>query len=273
MEEIESKLGSLSRIEQFTLDHLSSICKGSDYKIFGYSRSEGDNLIKVSFLIDFFYMDDIIDIYGLQFVFFFEKNSKVKNFFFAKKSGELIPKEKLVKHFNDHRFTQKFFAKKVNFYEDEYLDDEMDLFNYATGRPSSKFCQKKMLSIERQSAGEKFESDECLDEDDDELSILLFKKGKKLFKEKLYQDALQRFNMAFYKSAVGFKYEYLYLWWWAACLFKLRDYNKSVIIYYKALHRMENEKDIEMCKKQIECAMRRKERKINELKIKNIFGL
>lgn len=276
MEKIESKLKSLSRIEQFSLDNLSLICKGTGYQIFGYTETQASGLIKISFLIDLFYMDDIIDIYGLQFIYFFDRNSKIKIFFFDAKSGELIHKEKLIKNFTDEKFTRKFFAKEVNFYEDEYLSDELDLLDYVARRPNLKFSQKKLLFIhDKRSSEEKEESekDEWLDEDDNELSILLFKKGKKLYKENLYKDALKRFNMAFYKCSIGFKYEYMYLWWWAACLFNIKDYNKCVIIYYKALHRMKDENDIELCKRQIECAIRRREKKGNELKIKNIFGL
>lgn len=272
MEKIELKLKSLSRVEQFSLENLKLICQESDYKIFGYSQTDSSNLIKISFLIDFFYMDDIIDLYGLQYTYFFDRNAKIKNFFFDKKSGELIQKEILLRHINDDTFAAKFFAKKVNFFEDEYLNDELDFLDYANSRPKSKFIKKKFILNDRESSSEDKENDENLDEDNDQLSLLLFKKGKKLYKEKFYQDALQRFNLAFYKCSVGYKYEFLYLWWWAACLFKLKDYGKSVIIYYKALHRMDNEKDIEMCKRQIDCAIRRRERIVNELKIKNIFN-
>lgn len=276
MEKIESQLKLLSRIEQFTLDNLNLICRGSEYKIFGYTRSETSDLLKISFLIDLLYMDDIIDTYGFQFVYFFDRNSKIKVFFFDKKSGELIHKEKLIKNFTDDKFTRNFFAKEVNFYEDEYLSDELDLLDYVISRPNLKLSKKNLLSIqENKSSDQKGESekDEWLDEDDNELSILLFKKGKKLYKENLYKDALKRFNMAFYKCSIGFKYEYMYLWWWAACLFKLKDYNKCIVIYLKALHRMKDEKDIESCRRQIECAIRRREKIGNELRIKNIFGL
>ncbi|CAF0885802.1 unnamed protein product [Brachionus calyciflorus] len=254
MQKIESKLNSLKKIEDFSSENLSQICEGTDFRIYGYTRLESDDLINVSFLLDVFYMDDLIDFYGFQFAFFHEQESKIKNFYFDKKSGQVIPQIKLFNLFDKNPKLSVFVKCEKVLNEDK----------------QAKSLLEKDIGFKK----EKSDSDDSENEqDDDELSMVLFKKGKKLYKDQKYRDAMKRFNMAYYKCSVGCKNEYLYLWWWAACLYQMKDFDRAVIIYFKALHRMDNEEDIELCKRQIESAMRKKEKRLAKLKLNNIFGL